>query len=99
MNKILKFLKDLWDKPDIYWKDLNTNTENEKENKAKKEIIEYIPLFLFACTSFITLQILIKIEGIEDLQGSAYIFLIYSLVFMLLVFVTVHTKNSRKRLN
>lgn len=99
MNRFFKLIKSIWDKPDIYWGDLNNYENNTlKEIEAKKEIKELLNPICFILSSFILIYIVVKAENIVNSSGSAFIFFFWALIFTVWVFAVLHTNNSHKHL-
>lgn len=73
------------------------NEDNKKIMKAKKEIIGLLYFTCFLLSSF-TLQYVIVVNlGIQELQGTGFIWFFYMCIVILWVFVVEHTKKTHKR--
>lgn len=112
MKRIIKILKTIWERPDIYWNEINTPTDNPKIEKAHQQIKEMLPVLCFIMASFIIQVIILKVNplGSETNNyvlsgtttekgnegGTGIIFFFWTLIFTLWVFVIVRIKNSHK---
>ncbi len=92
LNKLnpLKYVDDYWD-----W--LNTPDDNPKIQKAKQEIIDVTYPLVFGIGALLISWWFVKIEGIEDKQGSGFIMFFMVVIYLVWVFVILHTRKNRKR--
>ena len=94
---VKKFIKKILESIDDFWLFLNTENDNTKIEESRKELRDLIPIYSFAIGIFIILVLsseYYKKMG-EELSGFAFVFAVY--IFILWVFVVLHTKKTHKR--
>jgi hypothetical protein len=94
---IKKILIDIYYRLDIYWYDLNHYEENTpREIKAKKDIVDMIIPFNFAVTLLFFNYFFVKIEKIENVAGSSFIFFGTTVIYLIWVFIIIKFRRKNK---